>query len=503
MFRAYESGRDRLVAVKVFRLDLTPEQSAALLVQFQALIAKGIDHPSIASPIAAGLESGAAYLVQEYAVGDSLDVVLRERGPLPLQEAVPLIESLAAAVDHAAARGVHHGSLHLRDIILVTDSARITGFGIGAALSHVSAKLPTRRQYSSPDGPSDLYSLGAIAFEAVTGERVSAESLNDFEAEYGAAFRRAFDVALVPNPAGRPERAADFASALRDAVGGVAPIAPTFAQSATAGKPIAPIARVAPMDDLDLRTELNPSALLEPPTAADEAETRRWPIVAVFLGFAVLALLAVNLFLKSPTPVAISDQSGVEETTVDLPANAPPVSPAQPRDTAPALPAPTPSRPASGAVGRGQKPGSLLIRSTPADADVMVNGRARGKTPVALRDLALGSYTILVAREGYASEERKLQLTTRRTAASTQFNLRPASAPQSEKPGGLNVQSRPAGARVFVNDRLVGTTPLAVPDLPAGPATVRIERDGYTTWTTTVRVGGGEQTRVAASLERQ
>jgi len=496
VFRAYESGRDRLVAVKVFRLDLTPEQSAALLDQFQALIAKRIDHPSIASPIAAGLESGAAYLVQEYAVGDSLDVVLRERGPLSLQEVVPLIESLAAAVDHAAARGVHHGSLHLRDIIVVSDSVRMTGFGIGAALSHVSAKLPSRRQYSSPDGPSDLYSLGAIAFEAVTGKRVSAESLNDFEVEYGAACRRAFDMVLAANPAGRRERAGDFASALRAAAGGtpVAPLAPLA--------PVAPVAPVAPMDDLDLRIEPHPSALLET-RADDEGQTRRWPIVAAFVGFAVLALLAVNLFLKSPTPGAIRDRSGVEETTVDLPAKAPPVSPAPLRDVAPALPAPTPSRPASGAVGRGQQPGSLLIRSTPADADVMVNGRARGKTPVALRDLALGSYTILVAREGYASEERKLHLTTRRTAASTQFNLRPASAPQTGKPGGLNVQSRPAGARVFVNDRLVGTTPLAVPDLPAGPATVRIEMDGYTTWSTTVRVGGGEQTRVAASLERQ
>jgi len=59
-----------------------------------------------------------------------------------------------------------------------------------------------------------------------------------------------------------------------------------------------------------------------------------------------------------------------------------------------------------------------------------------------------------------------------------------------------------AGARVFVNDRLVGSTPLAIPGLPAGPATVRIEMDGYRTWTTTVQAGAGEQ-RVAASLERK
>ena len=86
-------------------------------------------------------------------------------------------------------------------------------------------------------------------------------------------------------------------------------------------------------------------------------------------------------------------------------------------------PAPTPSRPASGAV-RGAQTGSVLVRSTPADADVLVNGKLRGKTPLALRDLALGSYTIRVARDGYATEERTLQLTTRRPTTSTTINLR-------------------------------------------------------------------------------
>jgi hypothetical protein len=148
----------------------------------------------------------------------------------------------------------------------------------------------------------------------------------------------------------------------------------------------------------------------------------------------------------------------------------------------------------------------LLIRSTPGDADVLVNGRASGKTPVAVRDLALGSYTIRVARDGYATQEQKLELTARRPTAATMFNLRPGGARSSGaegRPGGLVVQSRPAGARVFVNDRLVGSTPLSMPNVPAGPARVRIELDGYQSWTTTVRVNDGGQARVAASLERK
>jgi hypothetical protein len=226
----------------------------------------------------------------------------------------------------------------------------------------------------------------------------------------------------------------------------------------------------------------------------------------------------------------------VEATDVDLAASAPdarnaggkpaptaPNTPAAPNAPANRVarnrpsPAPTPSRPASGAV-RGAQTGSLLIRSTPADADVLVNGKPRGKTPLALRDLALGSYTIHVAREGYAPEERTLQLTARRPTTSATINLRSAGGNANTTPpglppkaagdagattGGINVQSRPSGARVFVNNQLVGSTPIAIPVLPAGPATVRIELDGYQPWTTTVRVGAGEQMRVAASLERQ
>jgi hypothetical protein len=153
-----------------------------------------------------------------------------------------------------------------------------------------------------------------------------------------------------------------------------------------------------------------------------------------------------------------------------------------------------------------------LIRSSPADADVFVNGMLRGKTPLALRELALGSYTIRVARTGYVTEEQTLHVTASQPSASTTINLRSASAARGASvpsaatetaTGGLTVQSRPAGARVFVDDRLAGSTPISIPRLPAGPATVRIEMDGYRLWSTKVQVKSGEQIRVAASLERR
>jgi hypothetical protein len=157
---------------------------------------------------------------------------------------------------------------------------------------------------------------------------------------------------------------------------------------------------------------------------------------------------------------------------------------------------------------RRAQTGSLLVRTAPSDADILVNGKAHGKTPLVLRDLALGSYTIRIAHDGYAVEERTLQLTSQRPVFSATINLRTAPAarggPEEKSgPGGLNVQSRPPGARVYINDRLVGSTPVTIPDLPAGAASVRIELDGYEAWITTVRVNAGDETRVAASLERK
>ena len=146
----------------------------------------------------------------------------------------------------------------------------------------------------------------------------------------------------------------------------------------------------------------------------------------------------------------------------------------------------------------------MLVRSTPGGAQVIVNGDARGVTPLTLRALPLGSYTIRLTREGYVPQERRLRLTAARPSASLRVPLRRA-APQARAPGpgSLYVESRPAGARVFLDNRLVGTTPLAIPNLPVGSAALRIEQDGYQRWASTVRIVAGERSRVAASLDRR
>jgi hypothetical protein len=79
----------------------------------------------------------------------------------------------------------------------------------------------------------------------------------------------------------------------------------------------------------------------------------------------------------------------------------------------------------------------------------------------------------------------------------------PANAATSGRAvGELSVESRPAGANVFVDGRLVGTTPLLLPDVAAGEHAIHLERDGYKRWASAVRIVAAERSRVAASLDQ-
>jgi hypothetical protein len=150
----------------------------------------------------------------------------------------------------------------------------------------------------------------------------------------------------------------------------------------------------------------------------------------------------------------------------------------------------------------------LLVRSTPAGARVTVDGRDAGVTPATVRNLADGSHRVRITRDGYAPEERRILISRGRPSQSLIVPLaseRVASAtPAATGPfvGELMVESRPPGAKVFLDGKLLGTTPFAQPAIPAGEHAIRLERDGYRRWSSSIRVVANEQNRVTASLER-
>jgi hypothetical protein len=134
-----------------------------------------------------------------------------------------------------------------------------------------------------------------------------------------------------------------------------------------------------------------------------------------------------------------------------------------------------------------------------------VDGRDIGRTPVTMRDIERGTHTVRVVREGYAAEERRVTITAVRPSQSLTFELtraRPAPpAPLERERAPLVVESRPAGARVFVDGTLIGKTPLTLGDVAAGDHAVSLDLDGYRRWSSSVRIVAGERNRVTASLE--
>jgi hypothetical protein len=173
------------------------------------------------------------------------------------------------------------------------------------------------------------------------------------------------------------------------------------------------------------------------------------------------------------------------------------------------------------------------VRSTPASADVFLDGERQGVTPRDLPNLPFGRYTIRVTRPGHAPQERAVTVglnsrdllvaftlsrtTPARSTAPAAPSGRPrpqasGSSTRSRAPtvapapvvttGALSIVTRPPGARVRVDGRDVGVSPIFVGQLDPGPHTVRFDLPGYTPWTTTVTLKAGDRLRVAASMER-
>ncbi len=221
------------MAVKVFRLDVIPEQARALADELARAADAGLFHPSIVEPVAAGIEGTVAFRAEEYVAAESLDVAMRHYAPATVDKVLPFITQLASAIDFARAAGVGHGALHPRDIFVTPDEARATGFGVVDALDRMKLRAPVRRPYSPPERiagrawttEADVFSLAAIAFELLTGRRPSGpgDEMGPLDgATLGAdagAVRVVLARAMQENPYERYATAQAFSAALAQAAG--------------------------------------------------------------------------------------------------------------------------------------------------------------------------------------------------------------------------------------------------------------------------------------------
>jgi len=229
VFRTYEPSQDRLVAVKAFHLDITPEQVRVLIESLERFVEAGFSGPGVVSPIAVGLEQDVPYLAQEYVTAESLETAIRHYAPTTLESALPLLSQMAAALDSVHGQGVVHGAIHLRDIFVAPDDLRVNGFGLVQTLEELGLPAPIRRPYTAPemiagrewDGAADRFSFAAIAYELLTGRRIAGtgEQMSDGVRSIDGLsnlehLEEVFSIALADDPESRYSSAMGFVAAL-------------------------------------------------------------------------------------------------------------------------------------------------------------------------------------------------------------------------------------------------------------------------------------------------
>jgi serine/threonine-protein kinase len=249
VYLAEDLKHQRKIALKVLRPDLASEIGAERFLR-EIKIAAKLTHPHILPLYDSGEADGFVFYVMPAMEGRSLRERIRKEGQLPLDEAMRITQEIASALDYAHRHGVIHRDIKPENILLHEGAAMLADFGIGKAVSSAERDITQAGiaigtpAYMSPeqasaeaevDGRSDLYSLGCVLYEMLSGEppytgptaqaviakRLGApvphvKVIRDVTDPVDAIVTRT----LARTPVDRFASAAEFAAALRDAQSG-------------------------------------------------------------------------------------------------------------------------------------------------------------------------------------------------------------------------------------------------------------------------------------------
>lgn len=177
-------ARKRAAAVKVLPVDLAAKAEFYARFEREAHILQTLDHPNIVKLYGFGESDGISYLAMEFIDGQELSDLVRQRGAFDFGDAAPLLREVAAALDYAHARGVVHRDIKASNIMLRGQQPILMDFGIAkmqdALTRYTGSGVIGTVDYMAPeqimaarevDHRADIYALGIVAYELLTGER--------------------------------------------------------------------------------------------------------------------------------------------------------------------------------------------------------------------------------------------------------------------------------------------------------------------------------------------
>lgn len=183
VYKAFDTILNRIVAVKVLRSKLSDDPMTLVRFQREAYAASKLSHPNIIDIYDVGEADGLHYIVMEFVRGRTLKQLVAQRGALDVPEAVAIMKQLTSAVSHAHEHHIIHRDIKPQNVLIKDDgTVKITDFGIAVANDSVQLTwnnavmgsahylAPEQAQGKEPDPKIDIYSLGIVFYELLTGD---------------------------------------------------------------------------------------------------------------------------------------------------------------------------------------------------------------------------------------------------------------------------------------------------------------------------------------------
>lgn len=352
VYLAYDVILDREVAIKVLNYEFANEEEMKRRFHREALSATSLTHPNIVGIFDVGEDGDLHYLVMEYIEGTTLKKFIQEHGSMSPEEALPIMKQIVSAIANAHHNGIVHRDIKPQNILMDTEgNVKITDFGIAMALS-ATAHTKTNSvigtvHYLSPEQArggfatkkSDIYSMGIVFYELLTGELpFSAETavaiaLKHLQEKTPSIRNRFPSVpqsvenvilkATAKDPLHRYDSSDEMYDDLLTVLLPERRDEPKFVIPYDDDKTRAiPVIKDTPQfDEVEKTKKVDPVTVEPVPPPDTKKKKKKWPIIAgVLLGVTAL-LLALFLIpgILTPKKVLVPEVSGMEETeAIDL-----------------------------------------------------------------------------------------------------------------------------------------------------------------------------------------
>ncbi len=183
VYKAQDLWLERPVAIKVLRQDYSADSAFRQRFHHEAKAAANLVHPNIVTVFDFGLDGASLFIVMEYVPGKDLKAIIKEHGPFKPEEALPLIIQACAGIGYAHRSGLVHCDIKPQNMLVTPDHRlKVTDFGIARALATIPDDeqneivwgspqyfSPEQAAGTAPSPASDVYSIGVILYEMLTG----------------------------------------------------------------------------------------------------------------------------------------------------------------------------------------------------------------------------------------------------------------------------------------------------------------------------------------------